>query len=348
MNQISEIWTEEKWRNWLGSTEVGAIVRTTVTSRFDRFRKEIRRAWNYSLSFACVGATLSVLALGWFLHDSQLNWSSILVLLAIANGTVFVAWFLTFWVFFGTSPTFRPYEIQTDIAVECEEAALDACSSALYAKESRLREIAKARSSVIEATIKSALQRISLDELELQFLTKLSGARFVESAEGDLQIYFAHEHCERCQSALRSSDIRRLAIEPLRAQAAGLERADIILPRPIGLVVQGTCAQFEEFFQRSPNSVELLSAEKGTLECNFCEKCSEVGLTSGPLRRRSYDVGLCPVCGAPISNAHTSGFWDGEGKGGLMIEATCYRCDARLAGLTGLSDSMWRVIGRRT
>ncbi|MGD9842135.1 MAG: hypothetical protein AB7F79_11810 [Steroidobacteraceae bacterium] len=341
MNQEIKAWTEGDWRHWLESTDVGRQIEFAVESRFDVARKEIKRAWEYSLAIACGGATLSVLALGWFVREPYLYWDQILTLVVIANGAALSTWFAAFW-FRGTSQSILPYRIQNEIATECSEATLDACSRILFAREIRLRKLSDSREAEIGTAIKSVLQRLSLEDVESHLLTKLKGARFIESKESDLQIYFAAERCERCMTVMRSSGVRRLSIESLRAQAAGLELTDVIIPRPVELRFKGSSAQFEEVLNRPQTPNELLMGTMGALELKLCTSCVDIALASGHFHARWEDDGDCPVCGTAIHGAQAGGSWDGDLSGGSILLARCENCHSELCKYEG-ADTGWKL-----
>lgn len=282
-----------------------------------------------------------MLALGWFLAEPYFYWNRVISLLILANGAASVAWLAGFW-FIGSSQSTHVYRVQDEVADECAKGTLDTCASILHEREALFRKLAARDSAALDAAIRNALRQTPISELESALLEKWKGACFVESESRDLQIFFAAERCDRCKTALRSSEVRRLAIAPLRAQAAGLERRGAVPPRAMRLRFEGDDMQLREFCGGNKSSEH---AWRHSAELKLCGVCAETGISSGILHRRSEDEGSCPACASPINNAEAAGFWDGERAGGRILMATCETCHSLLTKHDGSDESRWQLVG---
>lgn len=188
---------------------------------------------------------------------------------------------------------------------------------------------------------RSALQSLSVEEVEQLLLSKLKGAVYVRSDDGNLRFYFADEQCDRCQTRLRSSAVRRLALSPVQEEDNTLEKADSILARPIPLEFMGSQDQEEIFFGRSWRE---LASQKVTRKrvgyCCLCAQCAHLGLSSGLLHHVWSDPG-CPSCGRPIAEIRANGHWDGQDAGGRMVTGYCDQCEKHVSGIESGGQISW-------
>lgn len=188
---------------------------------------------------------------------------------------------------------------------------------------------------------KSAAQHLSVEEVEQILISKLKGAIYVRSGDGDLHFYFADEQCDRCQTRLRSSAVRKLSLSPLREQDNRLEKADSIMARPVLMEFLGTKDQEEMFFGRSWQQLALQKVTRKRVGFSyFCAQCAELGLSSGLLHHAWNDPG-CPSCGRPVAEIRAIGHWDGRGTGGRMVTGYCDRCEKQVSGTESGGQISW-------
>jgi len=289
---MKKAWSEENWRNWLQSCHLDREVSERLRTRLDGARNEIRRAWQASLGLGCIAATLTALVIAWPTQErwnsGSETWIGVLADVLVANAVALLVWLAARWLAirsrrFGdkdSSLEYLSYKVTDDLAADCGTAALEACTVILHRRETRLagleEESTRETTSAVQRAISAAWKEPSLLELEARMLAVFAGGRFIEAGPGLIQAYKADVKCARCKKALLSH-VHSLAIEPQRAESAGLVRSNAMPERPAKRYFLGKREQFEQFFRRPCADHEGVLIGVGGLDYEFCAACASDG-----------------------------------------------------------------------
>lgn len=280
----SQIWNSNEWRNWLHSQNFHGVVETSVSHQSSNVAKDIERTWNAALLTACIATTLAILILEWAFADG-IRWRDLLGSVVIANVIAVAIWFIGYFRL-GLSQRSVTDQNYRALAVKAADAAMDCCARLLREREERLARLNSDTNKLIRDTIGQELsngfRNLSIEELKTALLAKFVGGKFVALSDGDLAVYFLKSKCSCCSVSMRSSGVERFAIEPVRAQAAGLEREEAIHSAGVELRFSGNRPAFESFFKREATETDVMLIQMGAPQI-YCVSCRDRGIAAGLL-----------------------------------------------------------------